>query len=223
MLITVNNYVDRQAISIVAPVISIEFGLDKSDIALIMNAFLIAYTFGQLFSGRFMDWIGSRNGFTLVVILWSLAAVLTSLARGVASFSGFRFLLGLAESGNFPGGVKVIAEWFPPQERSTAVGIFTSGVSIGAIITPPLMVYLIVTVGWKLAFILVGLPGFLWVLIWRALYTPLATSPRVGLAERNHILQSSNSSREFGQSATLPWISFIRQRLFWGVFLSRFL
>ena len=222
-LITVNNYIDRQAISIVAPVISTEFHLSNSDIAIIVNAFLIAYTVGQLFSGAFMDWVGSRNGYTILVVLWSLAGVLTSLARGLFSFSAFRFLLGLAESGNFPGGVKVSAEWFPPQERSTAVGIFTSGASIGAIITPPLMAYLVVTVGWQLAFILVGLPGFFWVIAWRRMYAPVTRHPRVGEAERAHILRGRTESPESQLKSAPPWKFFLRQRMFWGVFLGRFI
>src|SRR5438876_2976499 len=123
-LVTVNNYADRQLLSIVAPAISTEFNLNASDIALIINAFLLAYGIGQMFSGRFMDWIGPRQGFTLAVLVWSLAGVCTSFARSVFSFSFFRFFLGAAESGNFPGGVKVMTEWFPPHLRTTAIGIF---------------------------------------------------------------------------------------------------
>src|SRR5581483_9628688 len=136
-LVTVSNYVDRQAFSMVAPVITSTFHFTNSDIATIVNAFLIAYTFGQFFSGAFMDWVGSRSGFSILVLLWSIASMITSLARGVLSFVCFRFLLGASESGNVPGGVKVVAEWFPEQERSTAVGIFISGASIGAVVTPP--------------------------------------------------------------------------------------
>lgn len=224
LLITIHNYVDRQAISIVAPVITAEFNLNKSDIAFIVSAFLVAYTFGQLFSGRFMDWVGSRNGFTMLVITWSLASVLTSLARGVFSFSAVRFLLGVAESGNFPGGVKIVSEWFPKQERSTAVGIFTSGASIGAIITPPLMAYLIVTFGWQMAFVVVGLPGFLWVIAWRILYKPVASHPMLGAAERSYILAGMVTPKASERQPTvIPWTYFLRKRLFWGVFFGRFL
>ena len=222
-LITVNNYMDRQMISITSPVISQEFKLSASNLAVIVNAFLLAYTFGQLFSGRFMDWVGSRTGFTLTVLIWSLAGIFTSLARSVFSFSLYRFLLGAAESANFPGGVKVCAEWFPVKERSTAVGIFISGASIGAILTPPLAAYLIVRFGWQVAFIAVGLPGLLWILAWRRLYGTVETHARLGEAERSYILAGRSASGGGGAVAPVRWTFFLRQRIVWGVMLGRFL
>jgi len=208
--VTVNNYMDRQLLSIVAPSITKEFHLSASGLALIINAFLLAYGIGQMFSGRLMDRIGARKGFTLAVLVWSTAGVCTSFAHSVLSFSVFRFLLGAAESGNFPGGIKVLTEWFPPHLRTTAVGIFTSGVSIGAVLTPPIAAYLTVHYGWRVAFIVVGLPGFLWILTWRAVYRPLVpqaeaqTMPTSGLANRQ-------------------WSFLLRQRLAWGVILGRVL
>jgi len=220
-VVTVSNYVDRQTMSIVAPVISAQFHLTNFDIAMIVNAFLIAYTFGQSVAGVFMDWIGSKRGFTILVIVWSIASILTSLARGVLSFSCFRFLLGLAESGNFPGGIKVVAEWFPQRERSTAVGLFVSGASIGAILTPPLVAFLVVNVGWPLAFVLIGIPGLLWVLWWRFMYSPLGSHPKVSEAERAYIQNDQHEARS-PQRLGLESLSFLKHRMFWGVFLGRF-
>ncbi len=220
-LVTVSNYVDRQTISIVAPVIASEFHFTNSEIAIIVNAFLLAYAVGQFFSGAFMDMAGSRRGFTIVVLLWSAASILTSLARGVFSFSFFRFLLGASESGNFPGGIKVVAEWFPEQERSTAVGLFISGSSIGAILTPPIVAFLVVHVGWQLAFVIVGMPGLLWVFAWRALYRPLHSHRRLGDEERGHIV-TGRSTAEVKKPASAIWRLLIRRRMFWGVFLGRF-
>jgi ACS family hexuronate transporter-like MFS transporter len=171
-----NNYMDRQLLSIVAPTITTEFHLSASDLALIINAFLLAYGVGQLFSGRLMDWIGPRKGFTLSVLVWSMASVCTSLARTVMGFAFFRLLLGVSESGNFSGGVKVISQLFPPQERTMAVGFFASGVSVGALLTPPVTAYLIVHYGWQFAFVFVGAPGFLWLVAWLSLYEPAAAS-----------------------------------------------
>ena len=209
-LITVNNYMDRQLLSIVAPVITTDFNLRAADLALIINAFLLTYGIGQMFSGRFMDWIGPRNGFSLSVLIWSLAGIFTSLARSVVAFSVFRFLLGAAESGNFPGGVKVLTEWFPSEERTTAVGVFTSGVSIGALLTPPVAAYLIVHYGWQFAFIAVGLPGLLWILIWRRFYRSASPFPDIGkVANRD----DAHSRR---------WSVLLRQRLTWGVIIGRF-
>jgi ACS family hexuronate transporter-like MFS transporter len=222
-LISVNNYMDRQMISIVSPVISEEFKLSASGIAIIVNAFLLSYTFGQLFAGRFMDWVGSRNVFAAIVLVWSFTGMLTSLARGVWSFSLSRFLLGAAESGNFPGGVKVCAEWFPARERSTAVGLFVSGAAIGAVLTPPVAAYLIVNYGWQTAFIVVGLPGLLWILVWRKFYAPVETHPRLGAAERSYILSGRGTTADLSQGTGVPWTFFLRQRVIWGVFLGRFL
>jgi len=220
-LVTVTNYVDRQAFSMVAPVVASRFHFNNSDIAIIVNAFLIAYTFGQLFSGAFMDWVGSRSGFSIVVLMWSVASMITSLSRGVLSFSFFRFLLGASESGNFPGGVKVVAEWFPEQERSTAVGLFVSGASIGAIVTPPCIAFLVVHFGWQLAFVFIGIPGLIWVLWWRFLYRPVSSHPRLSAPERAYI-ERNRTKAEPRQKLGLSQLSFLRHRMFWGVFLSRF-
>lgn len=219
--VTVTNYVDRQAISIVAPVVAAQFRFDNTDLAIIFNAFLLAYTFGQLFSGSFMDWVGSKRGFSILVVVWSLASIVTSLARGVLSFSVFRFLLGLSESGNFPGGIKVISEWFPLGERSTAAGLFISGASIGAIVTPPIVALLVVHVGWQLAFVAIGIPGLLWVLLWRAVYAPVATHPKLEAPERQHI-QAGQVPSSSGRPSGSLWIWFLKKRMFWGVVLSRF-
>lgn len=218
-LITVNNYMDRQLLSIVAPVITTEFKLTASDLALIINAFLLAYGIGQAFSGRFLDWIGPKKGLSLSVLIWSLAGIFTSLSRGVLAFSSFRFALGAAESGNFPGGVKVLAEWFPSEERTTAVGVFTSGVSLGALLTPPLAAYMISYFGWQFAFVAVGLPGLLWILVWQAVYrsapsrvNPTSTnSPQLGIVAAS---QRAVGSRK--------WSFLLRQRLAWAVILARF-
>jgi ACS family hexuronate transporter-like MFS transporter len=209
-LVTVNNYMDRQLLSIVAPTITTEFHLTASDLAWIVNCFIATYGLGQLFSGRFMDWIGPRLGFTISVFVWSISSVLTSLARTVLSFGLFRSMLGLSESGNFPGGAKVIAQLFPPQERTMAMGFFASGVSIGALITPAVAAYLIVHHGWRLAFVLVGAPGFLWLIAWLLLFKPQTVA-------KNTTDLASQVPDE-----TRNWSFLLRHRLVWGVILGRF-
>jgi MFS transporter, ACS family, hexuronate transporter len=153
-----------------------------------------------------MDWVGAKLGFTLAVFVWSAAAALTSLGNSVLSLSAFRGVLGLAEGANFPGGVKVVSEWFGPAERATAVGLFTSGASIGAIITPPLMAYAIVNLGWQMAFVLTALPGVFWILLWRRTYLP----PEFPALKVDPV-------------APVRWSSFLKKRVVWGVFLARFL
>ncbi len=221
LVITIFNYVNRQAFSLVAPVISVSYHLSNLQLATIIDAFLVAYTIGQLFSGRFMDWIGSRKGFTLAATTWSIASILTSLAVGVWSFSVCRFLLGTAESANFPGAVKVVAECFPPEERSTAVGVFSSGASVGAILTPPLAAYLIVHFGWRTALIAFGLPSLAWVLLWWEMYLPTEVDPsRIGGEDASKL--AGNRQAQMGKpTAAVPWAYFLRQRLIWGVFLAR--
>lgn len=219
--ITVSNYLDRQVLSIAAPVIAPLYHLTNSDIAAIANAFLLAYTFGQLFAGLFVDWIGARTGFTLAVILWSVTAIFTSAARGVVSFCSFRFLLGASESVNYPGGVKVAAEWFAPKELATAVGLFQSGSSIGAMIAPALAAYFIVKFGWQAAFVLVAIPGLLWIPFWLKYYQPLETSTRVGEAERAYVLANRDPRASIGVGH-VKWWTFLQKRAVWGVALARF-
>lgn len=220
-VVTVSNYIDRQAISIIAPVISAQFHFTNSDIATIVNAFLVAYTFGQCFSGAFMDWVGSKRGMSILVVLWSIASIITGFSRSVFSFSCFRFLLGISESGNFAGGIKVVAEWFPERERSTAVGLFISGASIGAILTPPAVAFLVLHLGWQLAFVMIGIPGLLWVFWWWAVYAPLASNPRVSELERSYIRQGQPQTQG-PRKLSLQSFAFLKHRMFWGVFLGRF-
>lgn len=219
-LITVNNYMDRQMLSIAAPAIAAEFGFGAADIAAIANAFLLAYTVGQLFAGVVIDRVGARLGMGVAVILWSATSMLVTLSRTVAHFSGARFLLGLAESVNYPAGTKVCAEWFPPKERATAVGLFQSGSAIGAMITPAIAAWLIVQFGWRAAFVLVALPGLLWLPFWLRCYSPLAESSRVSAAERVYVLSGSAVDPA---PAFVPWRWFLKQRLVVAVAVARFL
>jgi MFS transporter, ACS family, hexuronate transporter len=221
-VITVNNYMDRQMLSIAAPIISAEFTFSNSDIAVIANAFLVAYTVGQLLAGMFVDRVGARNGMTLAVFLWSGMTLLTPIARSVTQFGIVRFLLGLSESVNYPAGVKVCAEWFPTKERATAVGFYQSGSAIGAIVTPVVAASLMMKLGWRAAFILIGIPGLLWMPFWLMYYTPVERSTRVGEEERGHILADRDEQARVAPGQRIGWSFFLRQRLVIAVALSRF-
>lgn len=222
-LITVNNYMDRQMLSIAAPAIVAEYGFTNADVATIANAFLIAYTIGQLFAGMLVDRIGARLGMTSAVLLWSAMSLLVTLSRSVAQFSVVRFLLGLFESVNYPAGVKVCAEWFPTKERATAVGIFQSGSAIGAMITPVIAAWLIVQFGWRAAFVLVALPGFVWLPFWLRHYAPLERHRRVSAAERRYIVSDQGEQRAVGHDQQIRWSFFIKQRQVLAVAAARFL
>ena len=167
---TVINYLDRQTLSVVAPVITAQFHMSNEDYSRIVFAFMLAYTIMNAVSGPMIDRLGTKVGYAACMAWWSIAAMLHSLAHGVFSFGLFRFLLGMGEAGNWPAGVKVVAEWFPVKERSLASGIFNSGSSIGAVIAPPLVAWILLTSGWRSAFLMVGAGGLIWLLIWLFVY-----------------------------------------------------
>ncbi len=205
---TLISYIDRQAFSIAAPVLSSEFHFSNSQIAVLVNSFLICYAVGQLVAGRFLDRVGARIAFSTLTVAWSAAAALMGVGSSMQAFVLSRAALGLAEGVNFPGAVKVVSEWFAPRERATAVGVFTSGASLGAVIAPPLFAVVIVACGWRTAFFLLALPGLAWVLAWLRLYQPRPTVSIAALA-----------SGPAGQ----PLGALLRERRVWGVALARFL
>jgi ACS family hexuronate transporter-like MFS transporter len=167
---TLINYLDRQALSVAAPVLRAEFHLSNIDYSRILFAFMLAYTLMNGVAGILIDRLGTRAGYALFVGWWSLCALIHSLARGPLSLGVFRFLLGLGEAGNWPGAVKVVAEWFPAEERSLASGIFNSGSSAGAILAPPVIAFMLLRYGWRSAFLVVGFMGFVWLAAWLRLY-----------------------------------------------------
>src|SRR5579872_3775596 len=136
---TVINYMDRQTLSVAAPVLRDQFHMSNVEYSRVIFAFMLAYTIMNGVSGPLIDRLGSRVGYALTTAWWSAAAMLHALATGAWSLGTFRFLLGMGEAGNWPAGVKVVAEWFPPRERALACGIFNSGSSVGAILAPPLV------------------------------------------------------------------------------------
>jgi ACS family hexuronate transporter-like MFS transporter len=184
---TVINYISRQTLSVLAPVLTSELHLDHTQYAQIVSAFQIAYALTWLAGGILIDVIGTRLGLALAVVWWSLSSMLTAFANSVLSFGLFRFLLGMGEGCNWPGATKAVAEWFPARERGLAVAIFDSGSSVGAVIAPPLVVWVAATVGWRYAFVASGLFGFLWLATWLTIYHPLTSHPRVTLEEKQLI------------------------------------
>ncbi len=173
---TVINYLDRQTLSVAAPVLREQFHMSNVDYSRVVFAFLLAYTIMNGVSGPLIDRLGTRLGYALCIAWWSGAAVLHAFARGALSLGAFRFLLGMGEAGNWPGGVKVVAEWFPTRERAMACGIFNSGSSVGAILAPPIVAFILLNMGWRAAFLGVGAVGFIWLLFWWPIYRTPAPS-----------------------------------------------
>lgn len=169
-LATVINYLDRQTLSVMAPLLLEKFHISASSYSQIIFAFMLAYTLMNGVSGRVLDKLGTRIGYGLTIAVWSGAEILQAFSAGAFSLGIFRFLLGVGEAGNYPAGVKLIAEWFPAEERSLASGIFNSGASIGAILAPPLLAWIVLSIGWRQAFVVVGLLGFVWLAAWLLLY-----------------------------------------------------
>jgi ACS family hexuronate transporter-like MFS transporter len=169
-LATLINYIDRQTLSVLAPLITKDLGLNNTQFAGIVTWFLLAYTISQGLSGKLYDRIGTRLGFVVSITVWSLAAIMHSFARGLVSLSLVRFVLGLGEAGNWPGAAKTVAEWFPVRQRALGMAIFNSGAAIGAMIAPPVIVWLQRQVGWPKTFVVTGMLGFGWLVLWLLFY-----------------------------------------------------
>src|SRR5687768_4618582 len=215
---TTINYIDRQVLGILAPTLQREIGWTESEYGAIVSWFTLAYAFGYVAAGRMMDKIGTRLGFSLSVLAWSLAAMAHALANSVRGFSIARFALGIGESGNFPGSIKTVAEWFPAKERALATGIFNAGSNIGAIITPLVVPWIALTYGWRMAFIVTGMLGFVWLLFWIPLYRRPHQHPRVTPGELAHI-QSDPSEA----NATFPYKNILRRRETWAFAIGKFM
>lgn len=172
---TVINYIDRQSLSLLAPFLKVEHHWTNTDYANIVIAFRVAYTIGQTAFGRWMDRIGTRRGLSLTVLVYSIVSMATSLARGFYSFATFRFLLGGAESANWPAATKAVSEWFPKEERALATALFDSGSSIGAAVAPLIVLEIFFHFGWRPAFMVPGVLGLVWIFVWKRVYPRSAT------------------------------------------------
>ena len=159
---TTINYIDRQVLGILAPTLQAEIGFSEQQYGNIVSFFTLAYAIGFLFMGRLMDRVGTRRGYAGAIGFWSIAAMGHSLVSTVAGFSIARFFLGLGESGNFPAAIKTVTEWFPRRERALATGIFNAGTNVGAIITPLVVPWIVMTWGWRAAFLATGIFSFIW-------------------------------------------------------------
>ena len=169
-LATVLNYLDRQVLSITAPVLRDQLGMTAIGYSRVLFAFLLAYTIMQAVAGKLIDRVGPRLGMVLAMVCWSTACAMHGLAQSVLHLGIFRFLLGAGEAANWPASVKAIGQWFPPKQRALAVGFFNSGSSVGAVIAPPLIAWLTLTFSWRAAFVATGAFGTLWLIPWLLIY-----------------------------------------------------
>lgn len=226
---TIVNYIDRNALAVMWPGISEDLGLDKTDYSNIIMLFMISYALGQALFGKIFDMLGTRAGFILAIVVWSISVALHALARGVVSLGIYRFIMGFGEAGNWPGATKSNAEWFPIKERALAQGIFNAGAALGAVISAPLIAYLYLLMDWKATFIVIASFGFIWVVPWYILYKSSPDShPWLSDEEREYILKGqktpadeNDSGDEVEEPAAPTWMEMLRYRQTWGVIMAR--
>jgi ACS family hexuronate transporter-like MFS transporter len=234
-LATTINYVDRQVIGILKPLLQTTYGWSEIDYGDLVFAFQAAYAIGFLFAGRIIDRFGTKKGYALALTVWSVAAIATAWAPAYgapmssvlallgmkygASVAGFllaRFVLGLGEAGNFPAAIKTVAEWFPRRERALATGIFNAGTNVGAIVTPAIVPFIALRFGWEWAFVGTGVAGLGWLLIWWLMYQQPDEHPHVTRAEVAYIRSDPPES-----TVRVPWLTLIPHRQTWAFAIGK--
>jgi ACS family hexuronate transporter-like MFS transporter len=218
---TVINYMDRQTLSLLAPYLKVSYHWTNSDYANLVIAFRVAYAIGMTVCGRWMDRIGTRLGITYSVFFYSVVSVLTPLANGLLSFMGFRLMLGFGESANWPAATKAVSEWFPARERALATAFFDSGSSIGGALAPFLVLWIYFHWGWRPAFVVPGVLGFIWLLVWRKFYYPPEQHPYISAGELEMLRQDKQSGEPAGTTTKMPWRDLLRLPQTWGVIAAR--
>jgi MFS transporter, ACS family, hexuronate transporter len=219
---TTVNYLDRQVISLLKSTLSTDLNWNDGDYANIEIAFKIFYAFGMLVAGKVVDVLGTKKGYAIATGLWSLAAMAHAAASSALGFMIARAALGVTEAGNFPAAIKTTAEWFPKKERALATGIFNSGTNIGAIIAPLSVPFIAAEWGWQWAFILTGIIGFVWLILWQKYYTLPQNNMNVSAEELTYITSDIETDAE-KSTESVNWFSLLKFRQTWAFALGKFL
>ena len=222
-LASVLNYIDRQALSILAPTVQKDLGLTNRDYALVVNLFLVAYTISYIVSGRLVDKLGVRLSLALFIGWWSVANMLTAFSRSLGSLGVFRFLLGLGEAGNWTAAPKAVSEWFPARERGLAIGVYTLGATMGATLAPVLILALASWHNWQAAFVVTGAAGLLWLIPWLWLYRRPQEHPRVTAAELEHLASDAVAEKTADVAAWGDGRALFARRELWLLVAGRML
>lgn len=224
---TTINYLDRTVISLLKPYLEKQFGWAESDYSHIVMAFQVSYALGMLSVGRLIDKIGTKLGYTLSTLAWSLAATGHALATSTLGFGIARAALGISEAGNFPAAIKTTSEWFPKKERAYATGIFNSGTNIGAIVAPLTVPFIAEKMGWEWAFVLTGAVGFIWIIFWVMIYEIPVKNKKLSAEEFAYINSDIDQSLEPGvtedKGAKVSWFKLLGFRQTWAFFIGKFL
>jgi len=210
------SYLDRQTLPVAVQAISRDIPLNNAQFSALQSAFLFAYALMYAGGGKLVDWLGTYQGFTVIMLFWSLACASHALATGFAMLMVSRFLLGMGEGGGFPAATRAVAEWFPTKDRATAMGIINTGTAVGAVAAPPLIATILTYSNWRWIFVFTGGMGLLWAAWWRLSYRAPIISPSEAVG--NHSLIASP-----GAAINLPWVQLFRIRETWGLVLAKFL
>lgn len=226
-LVTVINYLDRNALSVAQVTLEDELGITDAQYGHIVSAFLVAYGLFHPLVGRFVDSVGSRVGLSLAFVWWSIASIGHAFAGGVRSFGAMRFLLGIGESGNFPAAIKTVGEWFPAKERALATGILNVGTGVGAMLAPPLVGAIMYYLGWRWAFIITGSIGFVWLIPWLILGRRPEGHPYITAEELSYIRAGQAQEEPVEVAAEPPAKGILREALgtreLWALMAARLL
>lgn len=221
---TTINYLDRQVLGLLKPVIETEYNWSEQDYSYIVMAFTATYAIGLVVFGRVVDRIGAKTGYTISVTIWSIAAMGHALVSGTFGFGLARALLGIGESGNFPAAVKTVTEWFPKRERALATGIFDSGSNIGACVAPILVPWLLGVYGWQAAFLITGAIGFLWLIAWRLIYQQPEKHPKLSAKELEYIrIDDTVAESQDVPAEKVAWTKLFTLKPTWSFILGKFL
>jgi ACS family hexuronate transporter-like MFS transporter len=220
---TTINYLDRQIIGLLKPLLEKEFTWTETDFAHIIMAFTAAYAIGLVLSGWLIDKIGTRHGYSLSVILWSISGMLHAIAGSVMGFVFARVGLGIGEAGNFPAAMKAVAEWFPKKEQGLATGIFNAGTSVGVVMALLITPWILVTYGWQEVFWITGSLGFAWLILWLIFYQVPSKQKRITSYELELITRGQEDGTIHSEKPSVSWPRLFTFRQTWAFVTGKFL
>ncbi|WP_201981612.1 MFS transporter [Hymenobacter rubidus] len=218
---TTINYLDRQVIGLLKPVLEQDFAWTETDYSHIVVVFSTAYALGLLLFGRLISQLGTKRGYTVALVVWSVAAMAHAAVNSTFGFGAVRALLGLGEAGNFPAAITAVAEWFPKKERALATGIFNSGANIGAVVAPVMVPWILGAYGWKEAFVITGSIGFVWLIFWLVFYEIPSRQKRLSAPELAYV--NSDNEPEQAPGEAFSWGELLRFRQTWVFIVGKFL
>lgn len=220
-LATTINYLDRQVMGLLKPVLEKEFSWDEKDYSYIVMAFTTTYAIGYMAMGRFIDRVGTKIGYAVSLIVWSLASIGHGFVKSTVGFIIARSTLGISEAGNFPAAIKSVAEWFPKKERALATGIFNSGATVGAILAPLLVPFILGHSGWRQTFVWIGAVGLIWIVLWWKFYAIPEKTKNLSKEELQYI--KSDQDEKTGEKTKIPLSELLRYKVTWSFAIGKML